>query len=62
MDGDEALGPEGFTIAFFQSCWAIVRDDLMRVFHNLHEHDMFEKSLNLLLSLLSFLKRLGSWK
>jgi hypothetical protein len=62
MDGDKALGPDGFTIAFFQSCWTIVKDDLMCVFHNLHEHDRFKKSLNPLLSLLSFLKRLGNWK
>ena len=29
MDGDKISGPDGFTIAFFQSCWAIVKDDLI---------------------------------
>lgn len=46
MDGDKALGPDGFTIAFFLSCWTIVKDDLMCGFHNFHEHELFEKSLN----------------
>jgi hypothetical protein len=45
MDGDKAPRPYGFPIAF-QSCWAIVKDDLMRLFHNFHEHGWFEKSLN----------------
>lgn len=45
MDGDKAPGPGGFTIAFFQSCWEIVKDDLMRAFHHFHEHKLFEKSL-----------------
>jgi hypothetical protein len=46
MDCNKASRLDGFTIAFFQSCWVIVKDDLMRVFHNFHEHDLFEKSLN----------------
>jgi hypothetical protein len=46
MDGDKAPSPNGFTIAFFRSCWAVVKDDLMRIFHNFHEHELFEKSLN----------------
>jgi hypothetical protein len=33
-------------LLFFRSCWAIVKDDLMHIFHNFHEHEMFEKSLN----------------
>jgi hypothetical protein len=46
MDEDKASGPDSFTIAFFRSCWSIVKADLMRVFHNFHEHERFEKSLN----------------
>jgi hypothetical protein len=46
MDSGKALGPDGFNIAFFQSCWAIVKDDLMCVFHTFHEHCLFEKNLN----------------
>lgn len=41
MDDDKTLGLDSFTISFFRSCWAIVKDDLMRVFHNFHEHELF---------------------
>lgn len=41
-----ASGLDGFSIAFFRFCWAIVKDDLLRVFTNFHELDIFEKSLN----------------
>jgi hypothetical protein len=46
IDSDKALVLDGFTIAFFQSCWETVNDDLILVFHNFHEHGLFEKSLN----------------
>jgi hypothetical protein len=46
MDGDKGLGPDGFTIAFFRSCWFIVKDDLIYIFHNFHEHELIKKSLN----------------
>jgi hypothetical protein len=32
MQGDKALGPDGFTMAFFRSCWAVVKHDIMTVF------------------------------
>ena len=41
--GDKAPGPDGLTIAF-QSCWVIVKDDLMRVFHNFSEHGFFQNA------------------
>jgi hypothetical protein len=46
MYGDKAPRLDGFTIAFYQSCWEIVKDDLMSVFNNFHDHGLFEKSLN----------------
>jgi hypothetical protein len=46
MDCNKASRLDGFTIAFFQSCWVIVKDDLMHVFHYFHEHNLFEKRLN----------------
>lgn len=33
LDGDEAPGPNGFTIAFYKSCWEVIKGDLMLVFH-----------------------------
>ena len=36
MEGDKAPGPNGFTMAFFQSCWAVVKRDVMAVFSKFH--------------------------
>ena len=44
--GDKAPGPDGFSMAFFQSCWSIVKSEVMHVFHVFHAHAVFEKSLN----------------
>ncbi|RVW23803.1 putative ribonuclease H protein [Vitis vinifera] len=30
-DRDKASGPDGFTIAVFQNCWDVIKDDLVRV-------------------------------
>ena len=32
LNGYKALGPDGLIVAFWQSCWDIVRDDVMRMF------------------------------
>ena len=39
MTSDKAPGPDGFTGAFFKSCWTTIKSDIMRVinlFSNLH--------------------------
>lgn len=41
-----SLGPDGFPMAFFQSCWHIIKFDLMAVFHSFHEDGDFERSLS----------------
>ena len=46
MNRDKAPGLDGFTMSFFQSCWGILKEDVMKVFHYLHAHGYFEKSLN----------------
>jgi hypothetical protein len=46
MNGDKAPGPDGFTMAFFQACWEILRLDIMEVFSDFHAREVFEKSLN----------------
>ena len=46
FNGDKALGPDGFSMAFFQSCWCVQTTEIMAVFHNFHTQAMFEKSLN----------------
>ena len=46
FNGDKSPGPDGFSIAFFQSCWSILKSDIMAVLHNFHEQVVFERSLN----------------
>uniref|UniRef100_A0A2N9GB44 Integrase catalytic domain-containing protein n=1 Tax=Fagus sylvatica TaxID=28930 RepID=A0A2N9GB44_FAGSY len=46
MGGDKAPGPDGFSLAFFQSCWDIIKQDVMNVFHDFHTSRNFVKSLN----------------
>lgn len=36
MNGDNALGPNGFSMAFFQSCWDVIVLDIIKVFIEFH--------------------------
>jgi hypothetical protein len=44
--GDNALGPDGFTMAFFQKCWEILKTDIIAVLKEFQNIEKFEKSLN----------------
>ena len=46
MNGDKAPGPDGFTVAFWQSCWDFTKEEIMEMFKEFHEHSFFLKSLN----------------
>jgi hypothetical protein len=46
MKGDKAPGPDGFSMAFFQTCWEVVKKDMIAVFKEFHESRKFEKSIN----------------
>ncbi|RVW31409.1 LINE-1 reverse transcriptase-like [Vitis vinifera] len=46
MNGDKAPGPDGFTGAFWQFCWEFVKEEVMEMFKEFHEHNAFLKSLN----------------
>jgi hypothetical protein len=46
MNSDKTSGPDDFTMAFFQACWDVNQEDIMRVFHDFHVRSKFEKSLN----------------
>ena len=46
FNGDKAPGPDGFSMAFFQPCWSVLKKEIMDVFHNFHTQAVFEKSLN----------------
>ena len=46
MSGDKAPGPNGFTMAFYQACWGVIKMDVMRVMHHFHQYGTFARSLN----------------
>lgn len=46
MAKDKALGPDGFSMGFFQTRWDIVKGDVMQIFNEFHSFQKFEKSLN----------------
>jgi hypothetical protein len=46
LNGDKALGPDGFSMAFFQACWNVLKVDIMKAFSDFHARGKFEKSLN----------------
>uniref|UniRef100_A0A2N9HT72 Reverse transcriptase zinc-binding domain-containing protein n=1 Tax=Fagus sylvatica TaxID=28930 RepID=A0A2N9HT72_FAGSY len=45
-NGDQAPSPDGFSLAFFQQCWGVVRNDMLAVCYEFHEYCSFERSLN----------------
>ena len=46
MDRDKAPGPDGFTIAVFQDCWEVIKEDLVRVFAEFHRSGIINQSTN----------------
>jgi hypothetical protein len=45
LNRDKASGLDGFSMAFFQSCWDVIKEDVMKVFLDFHEHGKFVKRL-----------------
>ena len=35
-NGDKSSRPDGFSMAFFQSCWDFLKQDIMELFDNFH--------------------------
>ena len=46
MNGDKAPSPDGFTIAFWQSSWELVKEEIMELFREFYDQRSFAKSLN----------------
>ncbi|RVW91083.1 hypothetical protein CK203_039931 [Vitis vinifera] len=46
MNGDKAPGLDDFTMALWQSCWDFVKEEILEMFKEFHEHSSFLKSLN----------------
>jgi hypothetical protein len=58
-NGDKAPGLDGFSMAFFQASWDVIKTCIMGVFHDFHACSRFERSLNAT-SLLSSRRNLGA--
>ena len=46
LDRDKASGLDGFTIAVFQYCWNVIKEDLVRVFAEFHRSGIINQSTN----------------
>ncbi|RVX16234.1 hypothetical protein CK203_014505 [Vitis vinifera] len=46
MNGDKALGLDGFTVAFWQSSWEFVKEEIVDLFKEFYDQRSFAKSLN----------------
>ena len=42
FNGDKAPGPDGLSMAFSQSCWSVLKKEIMEVFQNFHTQVVFE--------------------
>ena len=66
MDRDKAPGPDGFTIAVFQDCWKVIKEDLVRVFAEFHRSGIINQSTNasfiVLLPKKSISKRISDYR
>ena len=46
LNGDKALGPKGFPLAFWSFGWDFVKEEVLGFFREFFEHNWFGKSLN----------------
>ncbi|KAL6330269.1 hypothetical protein AAG906_040193 [Vitis piasezkii] len=46
LNGDKALGPNDFSLAFWQHRWDVVKVKVLSFFKEFHEHGCFAKNLN----------------
>ena len=46
FNGNKAPGSDGFSLAFFQQCWNVVRFEVLAMCQEFHEYCHFKRSLN----------------
>jgi hypothetical protein len=46
MKHNKAPSPHGFSAEFYQSCWKVIKDDLMELFRDSHNGNLPLFSLN----------------
>ena len=47
MNGDKAPCLDGFTVAFWQTCWDFVKGEILELFKEFYDQSSFIKSLNI---------------
>jgi mannosylglycoprotein endo-beta-mannosidase len=38
MERNKAPGPDGFPVEFYQASWVVIKDDLLQIFIDFHQH------------------------
>lgn len=46
IEDDKALGPDGFTMAFYKVCWEVVMKDVMETMGDFHKNALLDKGNN----------------
>jgi hypothetical protein len=46
MKKNKVVGPDGFPIEFYQSCWSFIKADMMDLFHDFHNGCLDIQRLN----------------
>ncbi|RVW91346.1 hypothetical protein CK203_035394 [Vitis vinifera] len=46
MNDDKALGSDGFIVAFWQSSWELVKEEIMHLFREFYDQRSFAKTLD----------------
>lgn len=47
LNSDKTSGPDGFAMGFFKSCWDVLKEDIVNIFHEFHARGKIEKVLML---------------
>jgi mannosylglycoprotein endo-beta-mannosidase len=46
MEKNKAAGADDFPIEFFQNCWELIKNDMMRFFTDFHQHKVSLNKIN----------------
>ena len=61
FNANKALGLDGFSMAFFQSCWGVLKTEIMAMLHNFHTQAVLRRVL-MPRSLPLFLRKWMLWR
>ena len=46
LNRDKVPGPDGFTMALYQECWDVIKEDLMKVYQEFYRYGIINQSTN----------------